>query len=58
MNSTMTSFTPKDHMFSKQHKTMTNQLLKKRIAELDRMKFPTDFKGIKRGVNENHLDEI
>lgn len=57
MNSTMTSFTPKDHMFSKQQKLITNQLLKKRIAELDRMKYPTDYK-INNRVNENHLDEI
>ena len=36
---------------------MTNQLMKTKLAELDRLKFPTDYK-IKKRINEDHLDEI
>lgn len=56
-NTTMTSFTPKDHSYSKKQKLMTNQLMKTKLAELDRLKFPTDYK-IKKRINEDHLDEI
>jgi hypothetical protein len=51
----MTSFTPKDHTYSKKQKLITNQMMKTKLAELDRLKFPTDYK---KRINEDHLDEI
>jgi len=53
----MTSFTPKDNAYSKNQRLITNQTMKKRLAELDRMKNTTDYKK-RTKFNEDHLDEI
>ena len=52
----MTSFTGKDHSWSKTQKIINNQLLEKRIAELDRLKNPINKN--KNRFNEDNLDEV
>lgn len=55
LHTNMTSFTPKDHSYSNKQKLIYNQTMKQRLAELDRLKYPTDYK---KRINEDHLDEI